>query len=293
MAKKSGLGKGLGALFGESAVQESSSESVLKSEGESVVNLKLVDIEPNRQQPRKQFDDEKLTELSESIKEHGVISPILVTKSDNGFYKIIAGERRWRAAKKAGIKTIPAIVKDFTSLEVQEIALVENLQRQDLNPVEEALGYKQLMDEFSLTQEQISSRIGKSRSSVANSLRILNLPSDVIELLKNGTISFGHAKVILSLESAEEQSELAKKIAEEGLSVRAAEQLLNEKPKKKKTAKKTDLNLRLAFSEIERAMSQSLGAKVKIADRGNKGTIKIEYYSKEELERITEILNKT
>lgn len=292
MAKK-GLGKGLGALLGDGGAEDVVSSSIQPDAKDAVVTLKLVDIEPNREQPRKDFDDEKLSELAESIKEHGVISPILVSRSDNGFYSIIAGERRWRAAKKAGIKTIPAIVRDFDELKIQEVALIENLQRQDLNPVEEAFGYKKLMDEFSLTQEQISAKMGKSRSSVANSLRILNLAPDVIEMLKNGDISFGHAKVILSLESKKAQSELAKKIAEEDLSVRATEQLLKEKPAKPKKEKKLDLNLKLAFESIEKAISSALGTNVKIADKGNKGTIQISYYSKEELERITEILNKS
>ncbi len=291
MAKK-GLGKGLDALFGDGGAEDIIAPKPIAKDGDYVESIKLVDIEPNKGQPRKDFDDESLDELAQSIKEHGVITPIIVKRAENGFYTIVAGERRWRASKKAGLKQIPAIVKNLTEIETQEIALIENLQRQDLNPVEEALGYKKLMDDFSLTQEQISQKMGKSRSSVANSLRILSLPDDVVKLLQNGDISFGHAKVILSCESKKQQSEIALKVVNEDLSVRATEQLLKEKPKKAKKEKKIDLNLKLAFDEIEKSMSSSLGTNVKIADKGNKGTIQIEYYSAEELERIVKILSK-
>lgn len=291
MAKK-GLGKGLDALFGDGKAEDIISPVSTQKDGEYVENIKLVDIEPNKGQPRKDFDDESLEELAQSIKEHGVITPIIVKRADNGFYTIVAGERRWRASKKAGLKQIPAIVKDLSEIQTQEIALIENLQRQDLNPVEEALGYKKLMDDFSLTQEQIAQKMGKSRSSVANSLRILSLPDDVVKLLERGDITFGHAKVILSCDTAKRQLEIAMKIVSEDLSVRATEQLLKEKPRKLKKEKKIDLNLKLAFNEIEKSMSSSLGTNVKIADRGNRGTIQIEYYSAEELERIVNILNK-
>lgn len=291
MAKK-GLGKGLGALLGDKPVEEVISTPENTPDANSgVTELKIIDIEPNKLQPRQKFDEDSLEELAMSIREHGVISPIIVTKSKNGFFKIVAGERRWRAAKRAALKTIPAIIKDLDELQVQEIALIENLQRQDLNPVEEALGYKKLIDEFSLTQEQIAVKMSKSRSSVANSLRILNLPHDVVELLKDGKISFGHAKVILSCENAKKQSEIAKAIVDGDLSVRAAEQLIKEKPKVNNEKPKTDLNLKLAFEAIEKSMSSALNTKVKINDRGNKGTIQIEYYSSDELQRLTEILN--
>ena len=292
MAKK-GLGKGLGALLGDDGAKDVVSPVSSPDIKDSVITLKLVDIEPNREQPRKDFDDEKLDELASSIKEHGVIQPILVARSENGFYSIIAGERRWRAAKKAGIKTIPAIIKDFDSLKIQEVALIENLQRENLNPVEEALGYKKLMEDFSLTQEQISSKMGKSRSSVANSLRLLNLAPDALDALKKNEISFGHAKVILSLENKKAQSELTKKIIQDDLSVRATEQLLKEKDTKPPKKKKVNLSVKLAFETIEKSISSALGTNVKISDKGNKGTIQISYYSKEELERITEILNKS
>ena len=292
MAKK-GLGKGLGALLGDGGAEDVVSKTVVPDIKDAVVTLKIVDVEPNREQPRKDFDDEKLEELASSIKEHGVIQPILVSHSENGFYSIIEGERRWRAAKKAGIKTIPAIIKDFDNLKIQEVALIENLQRENLNPVEEALGYKKLMEDFSLTQEQISSKMGKSRSSVANSLRLLNLAPDVLDALKNNKISFGHAKVILSLDDKTKQSEIAKKIIDGDLSVRATEQLLKEKDTKPAKKKKVNLSVKLAFEKIEKSISSAFGTNVKIADKGNKGTIQISYYSKEELERIIEILNKS
>ena len=292
---KKGLGRGLDALLGANKAEDVISDATYSQNSDSVVSLKITDVEPNKNQPRKEFDEEKLDELAQSIREHGVITPILVTKSKNGFYSIVAGERRWRAAKKAGIKQIPAIVKELTDAQISEIALIENLQREDLNPVEEALGYKRLMEEFSLTQDQVSERLGKSRSSVANALRLLNLSKDIIELLKDGKLSVGHAKVILSVKDKAEQFDLAKKIIEGDMSVRATEQMIKQKaeknPSEKKAKKKTDLNLKLAFEAIEKSMSSSLGTKVSISDRGGKGVIKIEYYSKDELERITKILD--
>lgn len=291
MAKK-GLGRGLDALFGESRTDDLVISSPAKEDGEYVENLKLVDIEPNPNQPRSDFDEEALEELSLSIKEHGVITPIIVKRAENGFYQIVAGERRWRASKKAGLKTIPAIVKDFSEIETQQVALIENLQRRDLNPVEEALGYKRLMEEFSLTQEQISQKMGKSRSSVANSLRILALPPLAIDLLKSGKISFGHAKVLLSCDSKKKQEELSLLVSKQDLSVRSLEEIIKKKPKTQKRGKKGDLNLTLAFKEIEKKVSSSLGTNVKISPKGKKGTIQIEYYSSEELERLVKLLSK-
>lgn len=291
MAKK-GLGRGLDALFGESRTDDLVISSPAKEDGEYVENLKLVDIEPNPNQPRSDFDEEALEELSLSIKEHGVITPIIVKRAENGFYQIVAGERRWRASKKAGLKTIPAIVKDFSEIETQQVALIENLQRRDLNPVEEALGYKRLMEEFSLTQEQISQKMGKSRSSVANSLRILALPPLAIDLLKSGKISFGHAKVLLSCDSKKKQEELSLLVSKQDLSVRSLEEIIKKKPKTQKRGKKEDLNLTLAFKEIEKKVSSSLGTNVKISSKGKKGTIQIEYYSSEELERLVKLLSK-
>ncbi len=291
MARK-GLGKGLDALLGEAKADDIIAPKPTVKAREYVESIKIVDIEPNPEQPRSDFDEESLEELAMSIKEHGVITPIIVKRADNGFYQIVAGERRWRASKKAGLKKIPAIVKEFTDIQTQEVALIENLQRKDLNPVEEALGYKKLMEDFSLTQEEIAQKMGKSRSSVANSLRLLALSEEVLALVRKGELSFGHAKVILSASSKTLQKEIAQKVIKEGLSVRATEELVNKKPLKPKKEKKIDLNLQLAFKEIEKTMSSSLGTNVKISSKGNKGTIQIEYYSSEQLEKIVKVLSK-
>jgi len=289
MAKK-GLGRGLDALLAGDGADDIVTPQKKAVSKDGVTLLKIVDIEPNRMQPRKDFDDEALMELSESIKVHGVITPIIVKEAENGFYTIVAGERRWRASKLAGLKQIPAVVRDLDEMQTQEIALIENLQRQDLNPVEEALGYKKLMDDFGLTQEQIAAKMSKSRSSVANSLRVLSLDKEVIKLLKESKISFGHAKVILALDK-KRQVEIAKKIVAEDLSVRATEELIKAKPKKEKKKAKTDISRSLAFDEAEKKISSLIGANVKINDKGDKGTVKIEYFSSDELKKIIKILS--
>ncbi len=288
MAKK-GLGRGLNALLQS---DEPISSEVKVQGKETVSELKIMDIEPNTTQPRKDFDDEKISELADSIKEHGVISPILVQKSENGFYKIIAGERRWRASKLAGKKTIPAIIKDYNKEEFYEVSLIENLQRQDLNPVEEALGYKRLMDEFGFTQEEVAKKLSKSRSSVANSLRLLNLEKEVMELLREGKISTGHAKVLLGLSDKKRQIALSKEVAEKELSVRQLENLIKADTQKPKKEIKKDLNLRLAFEDAEKRFSNIFSTKVQIVDKKGKGKITIDYYSKEDLDRITKLLEK-
>ena len=286
MAKK-GLGKGLNALI--SAPEPEAAQPQVS--GESIVTLKLMDVEPNSNQPRKVFEDEALAELAESIKEHGVISPIIVAPPVNGYYKIIAGERRWRASKLAGVKTIPAIIKDYDSLKLYEVSLIENLQRRDLNPVEEAMGYRKLMDDFNLTQEKIAERLSKSRSSIANSLRLLSLSKTALDLLANEKISTGHAKVLVAVDS-KLQTKLAKEAAEKSLSVRELETMIKQLSKKEKPKAKQDLNLKFAFEEIEKRIADSLATKVKIANSKNgKGKITIDYYSTEDLERITNLLS--
>lgn len=285
MAKK-GLGKGLGVLL---PVTETSAPTTQISE-DAIVELKLIDIEPNTEQPRKQFDSEHLEELASSIQEHGVITPILVHKSDNGYYKIIAGERRWRASKLAGKKTIPAIIKDYDRMKVYEVALIENLQRQDLNPVEEALGYKRLMEEFSLTQEQIAQKLSKSRSGIANSLRLLNLEKEVLFLLENGEITTGHAKILAGLDDKENQVKLALMVAESKMSVRELENLIKKSQPKKQTPKKEDINIKLAFESLEKRIGDIFSTNVKIVNNKGKGKITIDYYSGEDLERITKLL---
>lgn len=280
MAKK-GLGKGLDSLFGGIDTA---------SNGETVVELKISEVEPDKNQPRRDFDEVKLAELASSIKEHGVITPIIVKKLETGFYQIVAGERRWRASKIAELKTIPAIVRDMDKAKLYEVSMIENLQRQDLNPVEEAKGYKRLMDEFQLTQEQISKKLGKSRSSVANSLRILNLPKEVISYLESGQLTFGHAKVLLSCEDEKKQIALATKIVEEGMSVRDLEQAIKAPDKKESKPKKVDLNMKLALKAYEDKVTKGLGTKVKIVGGKGKGKIEIEYYGTEDLERIVNLM---
>ena len=281
MAKK-GLGKGLDSLFGGIDTT---------TNGETVIELKISEVEPDRTQPRRDFDEVKLAELASSIKEHGVITPIIVKKLETGFYQIVAGERRWRASKLADAKTIPAIVRDMSKAELYEVSMIENLQRQDLNPVEEAKGYKRLIDEFNLTQEMISKKLGKSRSSVANSLRILNLPSEVVSLLESGQLTFGHAKVLLSCEDEKKQIALAKKVVQEAMSVRQLEAEIKEPEKKPSKPKKIDLNLKLALKAYEEKVTKGLGTKVKIQGTKSKGKIEIEYYGTEDLERIVKLMN--
>lgn len=281
MIKKKGLGKGLGALLTD---ENSSIDS------ESISEIKIIDIEPNQGQPRKDFDEEKLNELADSIKTHGVLSPILVKEVENGYYQIIAGERRWRASKLAGLKTIPAIIKKNENLKVFELALIENLQREDLNPIEEALGYRKLMNEYGLTQDQVSEKMSKSRSSIANSLRLLNLPPQIIEMVEKGQISVGHAKVLLSVDNEETMIAFAMKISSDNLTVRELEDLIKKSNKTPKPKKEVDLNLKLAFETIEKSVSSVLGTKVKIIDNNNKGKIQIEYYSSKDLERILKII---
>lgn len=285
MAKK-GLGKGLNALISPQQFETTNAET----SGEAIVTLKLMDVEPNSNQPRKVFDDEALSELAESIKEHGVISPIIVAPPVNGYYKIIAGERRWRASKLAGVKTIPAIIKDYDEVKLYEVALIENLQRQDLNPVEEAMGYRKLMDDFNLTQEKISERLSKSRSSIANSLRLLSLSKTALDMLSEGKISMGHAKLLVALDD-KLQTKLAKEAIEKSLSVRELEILIKQLNKKEKPKPIQNINVKLAFEQIEKTISNSLATKVKITNGKNgKGKITIDYYSTEDLERITNLL---
>ena len=276
--KKGGLGKGFNSLFIENSVDEISAGNADK--------IKLIDIVTNKEQPRKVFDDEKLNELAQSISQHGVIQPILVRPLSDGTYQIVAGERRWRASRMAGLSEIPAVVREMTQEEAMAIALIENLQREDLNPIEESEGIKLLIDKFELTQEEISKRLGKSRSSVTNALRILKLPDEVKNYVENGIISTGHAKAILSLESEEKIIEIAKLIINENLSVRETEALVkklnSQKPTKQKQTKKRDI----FYDEVELALSESLGRKIQITCVKDKGSIKIEFFDRDDLKKI-------
>lgn len=282
MASKKGLGRGLQALIPEYQGEE--------PQGVETINIAY--IHPNQYQPRKQFNEEGLKELAESIKQNGIIQPIIVRKVASG-YQIVAGERRWRAAKIAGLSEIPAIVRDFDDLQVMEIALIENLQREDLNPIEEAKAYKALIEQFNLTQEEISKKIGKSRSVIANSIRLLNLDDRVQEMLVKGDITIGHAKVILSLPNKNLQYEAAKKVVTENLNVRETEDLVknllrkNGKSSQRGKSNRIDIHIK----EIEDNLCSFLGTKVKISQRGkNGGIIQIEYYSDEDLTRIIELI---
>ena len=258
---------------------------------ERIVKISLV--EPNREQPRKHFDEDALLELSESIKQYGVIQPLIVSDKED-YYEIIAGERRWRAAKLAGLKEIPVIVKELTDQEVVEISLIENIQREDLNPVEEAMAYKRLMEEYSLKQDEIADKVSKSRTAVANSMRLLKLDEEVQQMLIQDMISAGHARALLTLPAGELQVATAMKIFDEKLSVRETEKLvkhLMEAPKVKPVKERT-LAEDAVYENLEERMKRVLGTKVMISrKRGNKGKIEIEYYSKDELERLTDLLS--
>lgn len=285
MNKKFALGKGLGALIPEENLEE---KNFNKENGINVISINL--IKANIDQPRKNFDEEKIIQLSESIKEHGIIQPIIL-KKEGETYNIVAGERRWRAAKIAGIKEIPAIIMDLSDKEILEISLIENIQRQDLNPIEESIAYKKLIDEFNLTQEQLSNRIGKSRTSITNCLRLLNLDKRVQEYLIDGVITEGHGRAILSIEDKELQYKLAQSIIDEGLSVREAEKLIKSIITEKKNLQPEAKAKNPYYIDIKDKLENLFGTKVLLMDKKNKGKIEIEYYSKEDLQRILDILN--
>ena len=306
MAKK-GLGKGLGAIFGEDVVKENKEETEKKAKAKAeakaaeemdekgrILMLKLDLVQPNKEQPRKTFDEEKINELAESIKNYGVLQPLLVQKNDS-FYEIIAGERRWRAAKAAGLKEVPAVLKEYSKQEAMEISLIENVQRADLNPIEEALGYKQLIDEFGLTQEEIAVRVAKSRTAITNTMRLLKLDEQIQNMLVQGVITSGHARALLSLEDTQMQLKAVKEILDKKLSVRETERLVKRLQKEasgeKKEEKKKDETLALIYQDLEDRMKSVMGTKVSIHNKDkNKGRIEIEYYSEAELERIVEMI---
>lgn len=279
MAKKTGLGKGLDALF------SSTFEEEVEVDGEKVQNLKLSEIEPNRDQPRRMFDEESLGELADSIKRYGVIQPIIVTKRDD-YYQIVAGERRWRASKKAGLDVIPAIVRENDNQRNQEIALIENIQREDLNPIEKARGIKVLMDQYNMNQQQVAEIIGKSRSSVANTLRILNLDERVINLALEGKLTEGHCRSLLSFEDPDKQYDMAMYMITSGDSVREAEK----KTKSRKNMPKKNAKYEPIYRDIENTFQDFFGTKVKLNAGQRKGKIIIEYGSNDDLERILGLL---
>jgi ParB family chromosome partitioning protein len=283
MAKKTGLGKGLDALFSDNLKQEIAKEEQLQ-EGEVVQNLKIIEVEPNREQPRKNFDEEALTELSESIKKYGLIQPIVVTKKED-YYEIIAGERRWRASKKAGLSTIPAIVREDNKRKNQEISLIENIQREDLNAFEKASGIKFLMDEYDMTQQQVAEVIGKSRSGVANTLRILNLDPRVLDLAKEGKLTESHCRALLVYDDAERQYSAALRYIENGESSREIERTT-----KRVQPKKIDRRQEAIYRDIEDSFQGFFGTKVKLAPGKRSRKIVIQYSSNDDLARILDLI---
>lgn len=282
--KKKGLGKGLDALFDENAIDLASSAAEQST-------LRLSQIEPDKNQPRKAFDKAALEQLADSIREHGLIQPIIVCPIEEDRYRIIAGERRWRACRMAGLEEIPVLIREYSEQEISEISLIENLQREDLNPVEEALGYRHLTEIYGLTQEQIAKTISKSRPAIANAMRLLSLPEQILDFLKTGELSAGHARALLAADGEDAQLALANKIIVERLNVRQAEDLVKKSKKAPTEKPKTDPAVIQALSELEKKASSAVGNKVTIRHHANnKGKVEIQYYSVEELEKIIEIL---
>ncbi len=290
MAVKRGLGKGLDSLIPNSVdVKESKQDPAKAEKPDTIVNIN--DIEPNRNQPRKNFDDDSLIELSESIKQHGLIQPILVVNRGT-FYEIVAGERRWRASKLAGLKEVPVIIRDFTEQQIVEIALIENLQREDLNPIEEALAYKRLMSEFNLKQDEVAERVSKNRATIANSIRLLKLSDNVQQMVIDKELTEGHARAILSVDNPEKQYEIALKIYNEKMSVRDVEKYIRNLSKPEKPVKPVNATLKAIYEKLEEELKQKLGTKVSITSKNDDGSgkLEIEFYSHDDLERITDML---
>lgn len=293
VAKKKGLGKGLDSLIPDNKQVKASKpdESNLKEElkaGEQM--MKINDVEPNREQPRKKFEEDALLELSDSIKQYGIIQPLIVQKRKD-YYEIIAGERRWRAAKMAGLKEVPVIVKNYTDQEIVEISLIENIQRENLNPIEEAMAFKRLLEEFDLKQDEVAERVSKSRTAVTNSMRLLKLDDRVQQMIVDDMISTGHARALLAIDEKEQQYELANRVFDKKLSVRETEKLVKDlkNPKLKKEKKKPENGF--IYDDLANKMKEVMGTKVSISSKGNgKGKIEIEYYSDMELERMFDMI---
>jgi ParB family chromosome partitioning protein len=294
--KKSGLGKGLDSLIPAATVKKQPAADSVKKEEKSDTKekqgqfyVKISQVEPNREQPRKSFDEDALHELADSIRQFGVLQPLIVIKKKD-YYEIIAGERRWRAAKMAGLKEIPVILKEFSDQEIVEISLIENIQREDLNPIEEAIAYKRLMEDFSLKQDEIAERVSKSRTAVTNSMRLLKLDERVQQMVVDEMISTGHARALLSLENNDMQYTVAQKIFDEKLSVRETEKLVKSILNPKRQKKVTEEGEDLVYRNLEEKIKSIVGTKVLIQRKGkDKGKIEIEYYSADELERLIEL----
>ncbi len=285
-----GLGRGLSALIPE---DDEKSEVIVKEivvKEPAEIKVRLSQIEPNKEQPRKMFDEDALIELSESIKQYGVLQPLLVQKKED-YYEIIAGERRWRAAKLAGVKEVPVVIKDYSDQEIMEIALIENIQREDLNPIEEAQAYQRLIKDYKLKQDEIAEKVSKSRATITNSLRLLKLDKRVQEMVMEGKLSNGHARTIISVEDKDKQFMIAQKIFDENLNVREVEKLMRDLEKPNKVLKKPENDF--VYRDFEENMSKLLATHVTIKNKdNNKGKIEISYYSQEELERIYDLLKK-
>lgn len=292
---KRGLGKGLDAMIpipDSPAAKKITTDSSEDKGAETIV--RITQIEPNREQPRKNFDEDALQELADSIKQFGLLQPILV-QDRKTYYEIIAGERRWRAAKLAGLKEVPVIIRDYTAQEIVEISLIENIQREDLNPIEEAQAYKRLLTEFNLKQDEVAERVSKSRTAVTNSMRLLKLCDEVQQMIIDDMLSTGHARALISIEDPEEQYTIAQKVFDEKLSVRDVEKLVKNlnKPEKPKKNAKTDSSLDVVYQDVAEKLKQSLGTKVEITLKGNGvGKVEIEFYNHDDLDRIIELLSK-
>lgn len=296
--KRSGLGKGLDSLIPDKAVNKSATTGKKEEKSEKNVNesgeqlIPINQVEPNREQPRKEFDEDALLELADSIKQYGILQPLIVQKRKD-YYEIIAGERRWRAAKKAGLKEVPVIIREYTDQQVVEISLIENIQRENLNPIEEAMAFKKLLEEFNLKQDEVAERVSKSRTAVTNSMRLLKLSEKVQQMIVDEMITTGHARALLALDDEEQQYILANKIFDEKLSVRETEKLVKalKNPKKEDTTKEVEDKNSFIYADIEDKMKSVIGTKVNIHQKkSGKGKIEIEYYSQDELERIFELI---
>lgn len=295
-----GLGKGLDSLIPNVVGEKKEAKPVVKEEKSTttpkadpagaVVKVKITQVEPNRKQPRKLFDEDALQELSDSIKQYGLLQPLLVQKRKD-HYEIIAGERRWRASKLAGLKEVPVIIKDYTELEIVEISLIENIQREDLNPIEEAQAYKRLLDEFNLKQDEVAERVSKSRTAVTNSIRLLKLSDQVQQMVIDDMISTGHARALITIEDPEEQYNLAQRIFDEKLSVRDVEKIMKNLKKPQKPKKLDDTTIQLIYRDLEEKLKKRLGTKVSISSKGEgAGKIEIEFYNHDDLDRLFDMI---
>ncbi len=274
--KKGGLGKGLDAIFAENTTES----------GNNAVQLRISELEPNREQPRKDFDEKSMAELADSIAQHGLLQPLLVRPVFGGGYQIVAGERRWRAARMAGLSEVPAVVREMSDHEVMELALIENLQREDLTPLEEARGYQTLLERYDMTQEEVAKTVGKSRPAITNALRLLGLPEEIQQMVERGELSAGHARTLLAFPDEESMMEAAKKAVSEGLSVRELERMAKKAGQGEAPEKKRPVHRSTYFDEVELSLHQHLGRKVRVAGTKTKGTLQIEFYGEEDLHEL-------